>query len=175
MCVSVHVPCLTPKVCMHEFIKKQQKNKPYFQNYIPCSRNSPSPGDIFLHFLKTWPFHDSVQSKPPGLSSTLKVSRSGASPPRDGPSRRHAPHSRLFIFLFFYIFIFYLLRWLDVRKVLDEVPQGGSATEEFSVKTIPGPRRSCVDRGDFLSLKPPSESSVYALFKPPLGGWRSVI
>lgn len=32
--------------------------------------------------------------------------------------------------------------------------------EEFVVKTVEGPRRSCVDRGDFLSLEPPSESSA---------------
>lgn len=59
-----------------------------------------------------------------------------------------------------YLFIYYLLRWQDVREVLVEVPQGEDAMEEFSVKTVPGLRRSCVDRGDFLSPKPPSESST---------------
>lgn len=59
-----------------------------------------------------------------------------------------------------YLFIYYLLRWQDVREVLDEVPQGRDTTEEFSVKTVPGLRRSCVDWGDFLSLEPPSESSL---------------
>lgn len=113
------------------------------------------PGIFFSIFSRRDLFTTLSNLKLQVFFFTLKVSWSGASLPRDGPRRLHVPRNRcLFIYLL-------SPEMAGCQRGFGWSSSGGDAMEEFSVKTVPGLRRSCVDRGDFLSLKPPWESGTW--------------